>query len=84
MKYVNTLRRIVAIDNALLRIDPFNDAYDEIWDKLWDKRKALVKSIKDYARCPDRTSEELRKITYVRRKQVKLACRYFNIDYYCL
>lgn len=84
MKYINTLRRIVKINEALDRIDELDERYDDIWEKLWDKHDALVKSIKDYIRCPDRTNNELRYRTFIRRKQVMLACRYLNIDYYRL
>lgn len=84
MKYINTLRRIVKINEALDRIDELDERYDDIWNKLWDKRDAFVKSIKDYIRCPDKTDKELRRKSYIRRKQVLLACRYLNIDYYRL
>lgn len=83
MNYVNTIRRIIAIDNGISRIINRDDERsDSIWDKLEDKRDALVKSIKDYIKCPDRTNKELRHRTVIRRKQVKLACRYLNVDYY--
>lgn len=91
MNYVKTLRKISIIDKALDNIialsfvdDEYDDEYDNISDHLFDRRDALVKSIKDYIRCPDRTNKELRYRTYIRRKQIKLACRYLNIDYYRL
>ncbi len=91
MNYVHTLRQIVKINEALDNImalsfmseDSF-DEYDNIFNRLYDIRDTLVKSIKDYIKCPDRTNEELRYRTFIRRKQVKLACRYLNIDYYRL
>lgn len=87
MNYVNTIRRIIAIDNGISRIINRDDERcDSIWDKLEDKledkRDALVKSIKDYIKCPDRTNKELRHRTVIRGKQVRLACRYLNVDYY--
>ena len=83
MKYVNAINRITAIDKGISRIINRNDERcDEIWDKLEDKRDVLVKSIKDYLRCPDRTDKELRRRSFVRRKQVKVACRLLNVDYY--
>lgn len=81
MKYVNIIRRIVSIDNALHRIPMDNDRFDEIDDRLWNKRKELAQSLKDYTRCPDRTNKELRHHYYGHRKQVKLACRLLGADY---
>lgn len=82
MKYVNVIRRIIAIDKGLLRIDFFDEKYDDIWFKLLDKRSALVKSIKDFTECPDRTNKELRYKSFLYRKQVRLACRLLGVDYY--
>lgn len=82
MNYVNTIRRIIAIDKGIERIDAFNDRYDAIWNKLEDKRDLLVKSIKDYIKCPDRTNKELRHRTFIRRKQVRLACALLGVDYF--
>lgn len=83
MKYVNTIRRIIAINNGISRIINRDDErYDELWDSLEDKRDILVKSIKDYIKCPDRTNKELRYRAFIRRKQVNLACKYLDVDYY--
>lgn len=81
MNYVNTIRRIIKIDEAIDRV-PNEDRFDDIIDKLFDKRDALVKSIKDYIKCPDRTNKELRHCSFIRRKQVQLACRLLGVDYY--
>lgn len=87
MKYVNTIRRIMMLDNALVRIqthDSFwdSDRYDDVDDRLFGKRNELVRSLRNYVTCPDRTNRELRRQYANRRKQVKLACRLLGVDFY--
>lgn len=81
MKYVHTIRRITALDKAI-RKAPNTEKYDDILDALFDKRDMLVSHLKQYIRCPDRTDYELRKAYYYRRKQLQLACKLLNVDYY--
>lgn len=87
MKYVNVIRRIIAIDHALETLCDHagfytTDRWDEIEDRLWDKRKQLSDVLNGYLHCPDRTDKELRHRYCEHRKQVKLACRILGVDFY--
>lgn len=81
MKYVNIIRRINKIDTAISAA-PTHDKYDDIVDALFNKRDMLVTQLKRYKNCPDKTNQELRKEYYGRRKQLRLACKLLNVDYF--
>lgn len=83
MNYVNIIRRIIKIDEAIDRI-PWNDKYDDVYENLCNKRDLLVASIKEYLKCPDRTVRELRVRSLQRKKQVKLACQLLSVNYYSI
>ncbi len=81
MKYVNVIRRIIKIDTVLQKI-PCDEKYDNVWELLCDRRDYLVKSIREYMKCPDRTNQELRKASYQRKKQIKKTCELLKVNYY--
>ena len=83
MKYVNILRRLQKINDAIANA-PLPEKYDDVIDKLLDKRDLLKAQLRTYTHCPDRTNPELRMVFCLHRKQVKLACRLLRINYYCL
>lgn len=83
MKYINIIRRITLINKAIDRV-PDAEAYDNIANRLFDKKDILVKSLKDYIKCLDMTDKEQRRTSAVKRRQLKLACRLLNSDYYSI
>lgn len=83
MKYVNALRRIARLNDAISNA-PTTEKYDDIVNKLFDKRDILKAQLRAYTHCPDRTNQYLRRLAFQRRKQVKLACRILRINYYTL
>ena len=78
--YVNAIRRITKIDEAIDRA-PNADKFDDILDKLFDKRDTLVASIKAYIKTPVRNDSTFFQ-SGVRRKQVRLACKLLGVDYH--
>ena len=83
MKYVNIIRRIANLNNAIHRI-PTDERYDEVYFRLTDKRSQLRDSLRDYSYCLDRTDREALRFYYARRKQVKLACQLLGVDYHAI
>ena len=76
MKYVNAIRRIKAINDAIDRT-PNDDKYDDIIDRLFDKLDVLRAEIKAYQRNGRGDFAN-------RRKQILTACKLLNISYYDL
>ena len=76
MKFVNIIRRIVKIDEALERI-PNADRYDDILDRLYDKRDELVAQLKAW-----RKGSDSRTVRCLHRKQLITACRLMGVEYY--
>ena len=74
MKYVNAIRRIKAINEAIDRT-PNDDRYDDLVDRLLDKRDILRAEIKAYKRNGNKGN---------RRKQIMLACKLLRISYFDL
>ena len=78
MMYVNLIRRIDLLNKAVDRT-PDDDRHEKILDAVWDKRVMLVNELKSYIRenAPIGSAER-----YIKRKQVKTACRLLNINYH--
>lgn len=87
MKYVNTIRRIITIDNAISRVydsDKYYDTtyYDDVLNRLEDKRDALVQTLRDYTACNDRNDKTQMGERVRKRKQIRLACKLLGISDY--
>ena len=76
MEIVKTVKRINALNKAAERISDL-DKYFDVWDRILDKKDLLIAELKAYAR-----SDSNRKNTIRRWKNIKLACKLLNLEYY--
>lgn len=78
MTYVKTIKRICALRNAVTRADAYVVHHDdsEIDFQITGKISALRDSLAAWTSAP-----ESRKDKYLRRKQIRLACKLMGIDY---
>lgn len=94
MKIVNTIKRMIALNNAIKRSANLQnkmfdnktitneklDALDSLDDRLWDKFDTLKKEVKNWERSTKLTRSE----RIARRSQIDLVCRHLNIKWYDL
>lgn len=94
MKIVNTIKRIIILNNAIKRTTSlyfilFNnenvtnvklDALEEISDKLYNKLDSLKKDVKTWRRDENITKSE----RIARGNQLEITCKYLSVKWYNL
>lgn len=84
MEYIKIIRRIVYLQSGYIRAcELANKLYPEqdinLDFQIYDKLQLLKQQLRGWIYEPE-THENIR----CRRNQVKLACRYLNVDFYTL